>query len=196
MHAKKRFNVQVLVLIGVLSALVFALSYVQIPVPIVPGDNGRIHLGNSMCLLAGVLFGPLVGGLSAGLGSMLFDLTNPLYISEFWITFLTKFAMGWLAGWLAHHTLHRLHAFPRALLSALGGQALYIVLYVIKSAVWSHFVYGNPWEGVGYVVAMKALTSGINGLMAVAACALLAPALGAALKAAGITKRMHLRQDF
>ena len=32
---------------------------------------------------------------------MLFDFTNPAYIAESWITFLTKFFIGFLAGWIA-----------------------------------------------------------------------------------------------
>ena len=98
MKRNGRFTVRSLALIGILSALVFALSLIQIPIPLAMGDNTRIHLGNIMCLLAGVLFGPLAGGLAAGFGSMLFDFTNPLYVSEFWITFLTKGTMGLVAG--------------------------------------------------------------------------------------------------
>ena len=35
--------------------------------------------------------------LASGFGSMLFDFTNPLYIAESWITFITKFFIGFLA---------------------------------------------------------------------------------------------------
>ena len=83
MEKKNRWNVHTLAVIGLLSALVFVFSWVQIPF----GDVARVHLGNGFCALAGLLFGPLVGGLSSGIGSMLFDFTNPAYIAESWITF-------------------------------------------------------------------------------------------------------------
>ena len=56
------------------------------------------------CALSGLLFGPLTGGLASGFGSMLFDFTNPLYIAESWITFITKFFIGFLAGLIAHRS--------------------------------------------------------------------------------------------
>lgn len=193
MQPNKTFNLKTIVTVGLLAALVFALSYIQIQIPVGAGDNTRIHLGNIMCLLAGLLFGPLVGGLAAGFGSMLFDLTNPLYISEFWITFLTKFAMGWLAGWLATRPLKKLPAVPRSLLGGLGGQLCYIVLYLGKTAVMQHFVYGIPWPATWVVVATKGAVSGINGLLAVVACTLLAPPLAAALKSAGFLPKRPSR---
>jgi ECF transporter S component (folate family) len=183
---KTRFDVRTLALTGVLAALVFALSLIQIPIPLALGDNTRIHLGNVMCLLSGVLFGPLVGGLAAGIGSMIFDLANPLYASEFWITFLTKFAMGFVAGLLAARLPRRVPQAPRVLVAALGGQGLYILLYLLKTAIMQHYVYGNLWMVVWPVVGGKALVSGVNGLIAVVACTLLAPALRAALNKAGL----------
>ena len=89
-----RFTVRRLAVTGLLSALVFVFSWIQIPI----GEVARIHLGNVFCALSGLLFGPLTGGLASGFGSMLFDFTNPLYIAESWITFITKFFIGFLAG--------------------------------------------------------------------------------------------------
>ena len=92
METKSKFSVRQLAIIGLLSALVFVFSWIQIPL----GEVARIHLGNVFCVLSGLLFGPLAGGLASGFGSMLFDFTNPLYISESWITFITKFFIGFL----------------------------------------------------------------------------------------------------
>ena len=180
---RAKFDLRTLVLVGVLSALVFALSSLEIPIAI--GDGTRIHFGNIMCLLAGVLFGPLVGGLAAGFGSMIYDLTHPLYMAEFWITFIMKFAMGFLAGWLATRPLAHLRTVPRVLLAGLGGQLTYIALYGIKTAIFQHFVYGIPWNAVWVVVFGKLAVSGVNGLIAVVCCTLLAPPLKTALDKAG-----------
>ena len=95
-----RFTVRRLAVTGLLSALVFVFSWIQIPI----GEVARIHLGNVFCALSGLLFGPLTGGLASGFGSMLFDFTNPLYIAESWITFITKFFIGFLAGLIAHRS--------------------------------------------------------------------------------------------
>ena len=96
-----------------------------------------------------------------------------------------KFAMAFVAGWLARGLPAKIPAFFRYLLAALAGSALYMVLYLFKSALMQHFVQGNPWPAVWATTGARAIASGINGLIAVAACVMLAPALHAALKAAG-----------
>lgn len=189
MQQKQFFTVRNMAIIGMLTALVFALSWVYIPI----GDISRIHFGNIMCLLSGVLFGPFMGGFGAGLGSMFFDLTNPAYISEFWITFLTKFAMGFVAGLLSRGLENRVPAGLRYPLAAVGGQGLYIILYMVKSALMLHYMYGNAWPAVWPQVVAKGVISGINGVIAVVACAILAPLLKAALDAAGFFGRPKRR---
>lgn len=96
---KQQDKVKKLAVTGLLSALVFIFSWIQVPI----GDVARLHLGNVFCALSGLLFGPIVGGIASGFGSMLFDFTNPAYIAESWITFITKFAIGFLAGLIAKH---------------------------------------------------------------------------------------------
>ena len=99
MQNKKSMDVRTIVAIGLMAALVFIFSKFRIDIPSPLGKTG-IHFGNIMCLLGGLLFGAVPGGLAAGIGSALLDLTDPVYAPEFWITFLTKFAMGFVAGWL------------------------------------------------------------------------------------------------
>lgn len=187
MERSRNSSVRRVALVGILAAMVFALSMVQIQIPITAfGDKTRLHLGNVMCLLSGVLFGPFVGGLASGIGSMFYDFTNPLYVSEFWITFLTKFAMGFMAGFMAKKPFARLPAVPRALFSGIVGQGVYIVLYIIKTIIMQRVVMGLVWPGVWAVVATKATVSGVNGILAVAGCTILAPILRTALDKAGL----------
>ena len=86
--------------VGLMAALVFVGNYLQVKIP-----NGvlvtRIHFGNSMCLLAGLIFGPIGGGLASGIGAALYDLIDPVYIISAPFTFLSKFAMGFVCGALA-----------------------------------------------------------------------------------------------
>lgn len=179
---KKNSSVRTMVLIGILAALVFALSSLSIQI----GDVSRIHFGNIMCLLSGVLFGPFVGGFAAGLGSMLYDFTNPLYTPEFWITFLTKFAMGFAAGFAYRLLPKKVPGVVRYAGAAFAGQALYVLLYFAKSLIMQHYIYGNPWQAAWPVVMGKVAISSLNGLVAVVACVVLAPALHKALSSAGL----------
>lgn len=179
---QKKLNPRTVVLVGVLSALVFALSSLEIPIAI--GDGTRIHFGNIMCLLSGVLFGPLVGGLSAGFGSMIYDLSHPLYMAEFWITFIMKFCLGFLAGFFAKRPFAKLPGLWRVLFSGIFAQLFYIAIYGFKTAIFQHFVYGNPWPATWGIVFAKMAISGINGVIAVLCCCILAPPLSAGLKKA------------
>ena len=92
----KRFSTVRLAVLGMMTALVFAGNFFRIIIPLSTGQTA-FTLANIMCCLSGLLLGP-IGGLAAGLGSALYDLTNPLYASECWLTFLTKGAMGLGAG--------------------------------------------------------------------------------------------------
>ena len=60
----KKFTTRRIALIGVLSAMVFAATYLHIDIPTALGKT-MLHLGNVVCILGGLLFGPLTGGLSA-----------------------------------------------------------------------------------------------------------------------------------
>ena len=180
-----RFSVRQLAAVGLLSALVFVFSWVQIPI----GDVARIHLGNVFCALSGLLFGPLVGGLASGFGSMLFDFTNPAYIAESWIPFLTKFFIGFLAGLIACRG--KTHTLRRDLVGAGVGSAAYVVLYLFKSFVVMYLVEGQALQAVQVQLVTKGVTSVINGVLAVAASAVLVQAIRPSLERAGVLGLGH-----
>lgn len=158
--AQKRETVYKLAVIGMMSALVYAGNFMSIPL----ANETRIHFGNSMCLLAALLFGSLNGGLASGIGGALYDLFNPLYTLSAPYTFFSKFAMGWTAG-----KLNRLRfgsETSRTVISAVVGQIVYIILYLAKSFVKQLYL-GNPIETAAGVMAEKAVTSLTNGVIAV-----------------------------
>ncbi len=179
MENKTKFSVRQLAFIGLMSALVFVFSWVQIPL----GDIARIHLGNVFCALSGLLFGPLVGGLASGFGSMLFDFTNPIYIAESWITFLTKFFIGFLAGFIAHKGARNI---KKDILGATVGSFVYVVLYLGKSFIVKFFIEGQAFGAVATVLATKTVTSLINAVLAVIVSVLLAKAIRPGLHRAHI----------
>ena len=99
---KKKFTVRDMAMIGVMAAIVFVGNNIQLPKIPTPLGPTRIHIGNVMCILAGFLFGAVPGGLAAGFGGAIYDLMDPFYAKEFWITFILKFVMGWGAGFIAN----------------------------------------------------------------------------------------------
>ena len=98
MEKKQKISTRKIVFVALMAALTVAGSALRITLPIDIAGTTSFHLGNIMCALSGLLLGPWLGGLAAGLGSAIYDMTNPLYISECWITFLTKGAYGLAVG--------------------------------------------------------------------------------------------------
>jgi len=88
-----------LILTSVFSALSFVLTMFNIPLPI----GGMIHLGNFVCILAGLLFGPVVGGISGSLGMGLYDIVMGYNPTSYIRTFICKFVMGFVAGLIYHN---------------------------------------------------------------------------------------------
>lgn len=177
------FTARRLAAFGVMSALVFVSSWMQIPI----GEVTRIHLGNGFCALTGLLFGPAIGGLASGVGSMLFDFTNPLYIAESWITFILKFFIGFLAGTISHYRAAE-EGFSKAkdILGAAVGAVAYVLLYLGKTLVIKLYLEHQALGAVQAQLVTKAIASGINAAAAVVVSVLLAAALRPALSRAGL----------
>ena len=92
---KKNDNQLTRIVFGaVMAAIICVITLFRIPL-----GQSKVHFANAMCLLAGLLLGPVTGGLSAGLGSALYDVLfggyGPL---DAVITFVSKFAMAWVAA--------------------------------------------------------------------------------------------------
>ena len=131
-----------IVLTGLLAALVVAGSAIRITVPVEITGTTSIHLGNILCALSGILLGPWLGGAAAGIGSALYDLTNPYYVSEAWITFLFKGAYGLAAGLVAWRALGKC-SYRRAVVATTAGAVAYAVLYLLKSYFYNGLLVGG-----------------------------------------------------
>ncbi len=187
--SNSRFSVKNIAKIGLLSALVFVFSWIQIPI----GDIARVHLGNVFCALSGLLFGPLVGGLSAGFGSMLFDFTNPLYISESWITFITKFCLGFVAGQIAHSGKNV--TLVKDVISAFAGSITYVFLYLLKSFITMYYIQGQAIEAVQVQLITKGVTSATNAMLAVVFSVIIAVLVRPKLIKAGIINKNNVSRQ-
>lgn len=174
-----------LTMLGMMTALVFVSNYLRVTMPIAIGGKTSFTLANIMCCLSGLLLGP-VGGVASGLGSALYDLTNPAYAAECWITFLTKGVMGLTAGLaMADREEPR---YGRCTVAALAGCVAYYALYFFKCFAYD----GLLLEGLTPAVAagilpLKVPASLFNGAVAV----ILAPPLCLALRRA--LKKAHIR---
>ena len=183
---KKKITTKQLVLVGLLAALTAAGSALRIKVPLDITGFSAFHLGNILCALSGILLGPWLGGLAAGLGSAIYDMFNPLYISECWMTFLMKFAYGLAAG-LVIRCRKEDWGYARALLATAAGAAAYAVLYLTKSYYYSGLlVNGLTPDAAGVTVLGKLPATTFNAVVAI----LIAPILAAAIRTA--LHRQHL----
>lgn len=177
---EKKIPLKQIAMIGVMAAAVYVASaFLQIPIPTAI-DNTRLHMGNVMCLLSGLLLGPIQGGLAAGIGSMFFDLTNPAYITSAPFTFVFKFLMAWICGMFAFRKKSELSSHKRYIIGSVLGAFAYVLLYLSKSYIEHRFVLGLPLEAVMITLTQKAVVSSVNAVVSV----VVAVPLGIALRPA------------
>lgn len=170
-----KLNTRKLTVVALFAALVFVFSaFFQIPIA-TPMGQTRFHLGNALCLMAGILMTPLYGGLASGVGSVIFDLTNPLYFASAPFTFINKFMMGYVAG-LYYHKAKEKNKKTMAIAGILG-QLTYIVLYLGKSFIQSRYFMGLSLEATMTEIVQKGSVSLFNGVISVIFAVILASVL-------------------
>lgn len=190
---KQTISTKKIVLTALLAALTVAGSYLRITIPLDIGGTSSFHLGNILCALSGILLGPWYGGLAAGLGSAIYDIFNPLYISECWITFLMKGAYGLAAGLVAWQirkpwNTKVAYSYVKALAASIAGAVIYAVLYLSKSYFYSGlFLSGLTPQAALLSVAGKLPATVFNMAVAVIFAPLLAMAISRALEAAHLS---------
>ena len=165
---------------GLLAALTAVGSAIRITVPADLVGTSSIHLGNIFCALSGVLLGPGLGGLAAGLGSAIYDMTNPLYISECWLTFLMKGAYALAAGLVFRHL--PLKEYLRDLIATTAGALTYAVLYLGKSYLKAVVVSGLTADAALIAAGAKLPATIFNMAVAMVVAPVLARAIRKALE--------------
>ena len=178
----KKFTVKDLALIGVMTAIIFIGNQIQLPKIPTPLGPTRIHIGNAMCILGGLLFGAVPGGLAAGLGGAIFDLMDPFYAKEFWITFILKFALGFMAGLLSKGDKTKVKVIFAAVVAAIS----YVILYLGKTFIFQYIIMSNPWQTVAGVLITKGTASLINALLAMVISVILYYMIEPSLRKAGL----------
>lgn len=165
---------------GLLAALTAVGSALRITIPVSIGGTSAFHLGNIFCALSGILLGPGLGGLAAGLGSAIYDMTNPAYISECWITFLMKGAYGLASGLVCRHLKRGVYL--RDLLATCAGALTYAILYLAKSFLTTMIVSGVTADAALVAVGLKLPATIFNMAVAVIIAPILSKAIGKALE--------------
>jgi len=176
-----------IVVTALLAALTVAGSALRITIPVDIAGTTSFHLGNIMCALSGILMGPWYGAAAAGIGSAIYDMLNPLYISEAWITFLTKGAYGLAAGLVIHYS-KKPWGYARATMATVAGALTYAALYLGKTFFYSGMLLkGLTAQAAALTVVTKLPATTFNAVIAIICAPLLAVTIQDALE------RNHLK---
>ena len=179
---KQKISTKRIAMVGLLAALTFVGSGLRVKIPVTIGGTSAFHLGNILCALSGILMGPWLGGTAAGLGSMIYDMTDPGYIAECWITFLTKFAYGMATG-LVIRAGKKEWGYGKAVAATVAGAATYAVLYLGKNFLEVLIVSGiSDTAGALLAVTTRLPATIFNAAVAIIFAPILAVAISKALK--------------
>lgn len=185
--------------IGLMAAVAFVSNYISIPF-----GASRFHIGNSVCVLGGLLLGPVGGLLAAAIGNGLFDIVGG-YGAEFIITAINKGAIALVAGLIAYKAGHKDKMTgvdsAKIIIGSVLGALTYTMLYLIKSYFTARFVQGlSPADsiavdgtvikGITTIMTTKAIASLTNAVFAFVTAPILFFALRPALRHADLFDKL------
>ena len=178
---------------AVMAAIICVITLFRIPL-----GQSKVHFANAMCLLAGLLLGPVTGGLSAGLGSALYDVLFGGYdFLNAAITFVSKFAMAWVTAVLFRALMKKSgnSAVKETILplvvSCIAGALTYVALYMLKTWIFKMYVEPVPADTLPTVMVGKLVPSLINAAFAIVVAPLFYHAVLPALRSTGILRRLE-----
>jgi uncharacterized membrane protein len=194
--AAERNNSRVItkiVFTGVMAAIICVVTMFRIPL-----GQSKVHFANSMCLLSGLLLGPVWGGTAAGLGSAIYDVVLGGYsFFDALITFVSKFAMAWVTGilfktWVTKkgEKSWKETLLPLVIACVLGALT-YVALYMLKTWLFKMYVEPVPAETIPGIMVAKLIPSLINAAFAVVTAPIFYHAVKPALKSGGILKKLE-----
>ena len=183
MTTKSKLTTRKIVFVALMAALTCVSSAIRVTVPLDIAGTTSFHLGNIFCALSGILLGPWLGGAAAGIGSLIFDvLFYPAYISECWITFLTKGAYGLVAGLIAFAGKKET-GYVKSILATIAGALTYAVLYLTKSFFYDGLLFGGLTADAAWLTVLGKIPATIfNAVVAIIFAPILAKAISTALK--------------
>ena len=177
----QKISTKRIVLAALMAALTVVGSTLRITLPVSVMGTTAFHLGNIFCALSGILLGPGLGGLAAGLGSAIYDMFNPLYIAESWLTFLMKGAYGLVTGLIVWNGKKTFSYFKSTIATTVGA-ITYAVLYLAKNYLKGVWVKGLVPTASAIALLDKVPATAFNAIVAIIFAPLLAKAILAALE--------------
>lgn len=189
---KKLFGLYDIVMVGVMAAIVFVLTYfvkIQIPTPTGPV---MFKTANIFILLSGLLLGGVRGGLAAGIGSMIYDLLDPAYVTESWITFIRFFLIAFICGVIAYARKSNGENKAQNVIAAAVGAFSSVALYAVQCVV-KLMITGSSFSAAFVASLPKLSVSAINAVIALVFAVILVFPLRAALKRAGVYQKLSFR---
>ena len=178
---KQKLTTKKIVLVALMAALTVVGSSLRIKVPAGIVGTSAFHLGNILCALSGILLGPWLGGLAAGLGSAIYDMMDPVYITECWLTFLMKGSYGLVVG-LVVCIGKKQWNYIKATLASAAGAVTYALLYLGKTYLTGIWVKGLTASAAVLAAAEKIPATIFNAAVAIIFAPILATAIKTALK--------------
>ena len=182
-----------IVFAGVMAAIICVITTFRIPL-----GQSKVHFANSMCLLSGLLLGPVWGGTAAGLGSAIYDVLLGGYsFFDALITFVSKFAMAWVTGilyqkWvLSREEKSWKENLLPLIVSCVLGALTYVALYMLKTWLFKLYVEPVPVDTIPGIMVAKLIPSLINAAVAVVAAPVFYHALRPALRSAGMWEKLR-----
>ena len=181
----KRLTVFNITFIAMMAAMVYVVTLFRFPLM-----GSKVHFANAVCLLAGILLGPLQGGLAAGIGSALYDAVAGYDIINVAITLVSKFAMAWVCGLLIHPA-RQPHRLDRTALACVLGALTYVGLYMLKSWLFKLYVGPVPVDTIPGILVAKLIPSLINAAFAIVVAPIFYHAVLPALKSIGVYRELE-----
>lgn len=177
------------------AAILIALAYIgfqfiRIDIPVGAGKTA-FHFGNVFLILAALLLGGLWGGLSGAIGMTVADLTSG-YAHAAPATFVLKLMIGLIVGWMADRVLHlsaendpKKRVWKTAV-STGAGVVFNIIADPLVRYAYNVWLLGIPKDLSKALAGMTAITTLVNGLVAVVAVTLIYMGIYPALKKANL----------
>jgi uncharacterized membrane protein len=122
---------------SIFAALICVLTII-IAIPI-PATHGFINIGDAGVMIAGLLFGPIIGGLAGGIGSALADLLlgYTIYAPA---TLIIKGLEGFIVGVIANPKKHYSKLNYRDVIAVVIGGMIMVTGYLIYETI----IFGFP----------------------------------------------------
>ncbi len=186
MEKNRKFSTYRIVFIAVMAAIVFVVTFFRFPLL-----GSKVHFANAMCLLSGLLFGPVGGGLAAGIGSALYDALYGGYgVIDCLVTLVSKFLMAFVCAVIAG-TVKKDGNHFRIVLGCVIGALTYVALYMLKTYIMQRWVQGLALDATWVVMAGKLPASLINAVFAMIVAPILYTVLRKALEKTGMLERIR-----